>query len=62
MGEKQRECVPVFMNRVNPDLLLRTIERVQAMRLKRLTGEQYEVTARFVPRDTPPTEETVQYG
>ena len=62
MEGNRRECVPVFMNRVDPDRLLRTIERVQAMRLERLTGERYEVTARFVPRDTPQTEEAAQYG
>ena len=56
MKENRRERPPVFMNRVNPDLLIRTIERVLSMRLERLTGEQYEVTARFVPRDAPQTE------
>ena len=50
MSGKRRECVPAFMNRVNPDLLLRTLERVQAMRLERLTGERYEVRASLSPR------------
>ena len=53
MSGKTAECVPVFMNRLNPDAFLRTIERVQAMRLERLTGERYEVTARLTPRDAP---------
>lgn len=47
MSGKKRECVPVFMNRVNVDLLLRTLERVHAMRLERLTGERYEVHMRL---------------
>ena len=41
-----------FENSLNPDLFLRAMERVWAMRLERETGVPCTVTMRFVPDET----------
>ena len=41
-----------FENSLNPDILLRTMERVWAMHLERVTGVRYKVKMSFVPDDT----------
>ena len=66
----EREYTPVkglnpnsrFENTLNPDLLLRVMERVWAMRMERVTGVPHTVTMRFVPNDEPKSAVSAQGG
>ena len=61
----ERQHVPVkgihpnsrFENSLDPDRLLRVMERVWAMHMERVTGVPHEVKMRFVPTDTPSRQE-----